>query len=1006
MSTPGSYAFLSNPDDTSTVVTTYEALRDGTTTALLIHTSDADGASRADAYDAVEAGDTFEWRHVDDCWVRYIVEDVKPDPTGTAPRKLLALRWVTYTYSGCTGAIPSAGDRFMSWTPPAVQRPESGRMPAPVRHGPWLVMPLGWTGELQEVRYLGQRDPVEPSQVLHTTDIDEARREIPLWREPSGIPGTWTLGEVLVGGEVGPWSGFEASWESPKGRVIIIVVHSRWRKDHLRGVGTGAVMEMRRIGGHPAIVQYWPPEDKDSGTRVFLYDESTGIEVFVAAYSLELGETVAVALSLVDAHDPPTTSQPPVPATATPSPTPVAPGATTFRYDTYDTTGTVSTPGSYAFLSDPDDTSTAVTTYEALRDGTTTALLIHTSDAGGASRADVYDTVEVGDLFEWRQADDCFIRYTVTEVKPDPTGTVPRKLLAVEWMTYAFTGCSGAIPSDVSATLAWGELLDLGGTRLKVPIVHSIFQITPEDWDGPVEAVVDREPPQETRATPTYYDTIEEASNLPFWRTPTIPGGWILVAAGHGGKETPEYGYCSYWATEERDWHPPTRRWEAFDLCGYYAGASGLVRDASWNEGQMARETRVIAGRPAILLFSPPGPNHDQHAPLHVRVYDPPTRAVYWFVAWDYTLYGGNVEASLAIVTSLFADDGAEEDTPPDPAATTFRYDTYDTTGAVSTPGSYAFLSDPDDTSTVVATYEALRDGTTTALLVHTSDADGASRADVYDAVEAGDLFEWRQADDCFVRYTVTEVTPDPAGDVPRKLLAVEWMTYAYAGCSGAVSMDAAVGMTWGGLRDLGGVGLPAPVVHGTFHLAPENWEGKTKAGTHHDPPDTSPELEETSVDTLAAARAQDFPYWREPSTMPEGWELSRAWEGGLDAPWYGFCSVYVTNPRQKTINACGFFNTNRRFASESHYFVEAGLVARETRVIAGRPALILWSPPGPQYIWWSDVRIIINDPDTESSYVFIATGPGRSDLAADADAKLESVIAFVRTFFESAEEE
>ena len=127
----------------------------------------------------------------------------------------------------------------------------------------------------------------------------------------------------------------------------------------------------------------------------------------------------------------PSPSPTPTPATATPSPTPVAPSATTFRYDTYDTTGAVSTPGSYAFLSDPDDTSTVVTTYEALRDGTATALLIHTSDAGGASRADVYDAVEAGDLFEWRQADDCFVRYTVTEVKPDPTGDVPKKALDV-----------------------------------------------------------------------------------------------------------------------------------------------------------------------------------------------------------------------------------------------------------------------------------------------------------------------------------------------------------------------------------------------------------------------------------------------------------------------------------------------------------------------------------------------------------------------------------------------
>ena len=124
----------------------------------------------------------------------------------------------------------------------------------------------------------------------------------------------------------------------------------------------------------------------------------------------------------------PSPSPTPVPATATPSPTPVAPEATTFRYDTYDTTGAVATAGSYAFLSNPDDTTTAVATYEALRDGTTTALLIHTSDADGASRADVYDAVEAGDLFEWHQADDCFVRYTVTEVKPDPTGTVPRKL--------------------------------------------------------------------------------------------------------------------------------------------------------------------------------------------------------------------------------------------------------------------------------------------------------------------------------------------------------------------------------------------------------------------------------------------------------------------------------------------------------------------------------------------------------------------------------------------------
>ena len=100
---------------------------------------------------------------------------------------------------------------------------------------------------------------------------------------------------------------------------------------------------------------------------------------------------------------------------------------------------------------------------------------------------------------------------------------------------------------------------------------------------------------------------------------------------------------------------------------------------------------------------------------------------------------------------------------------TSFAYDTYDTTGEVAAAGSYAFLADADDPSTAVTTYEELRDGTTTALLIHKSDADGVSRADLYDAVETGDLFEWREAHDCFVRYLVHEVKPDPAGHCPTQ---------------------------------------------------------------------------------------------------------------------------------------------------------------------------------------------------------------------------------------------
>ena len=79
------------------------------------------------------------------------------------------------------------------------------------------------------------------------------------------------------------------------------------------------------------------------------------------------------------------------------------------------------------------------------------------------------------------------------------------------------------------------------------------------------------------------------------------------------------------------------------------------------------------------------------------------------------------------------------------------RYDRLDATGAVATPGSWAILGADGD---VLTTWEDLR-GRAAALRVHESDAAGASRAAAWGAVEAGDLIEWRKADDCWVRYRV-----------------------------------------------------------------------------------------------------------------------------------------------------------------------------------------------------------------------------------------------------------
>ncbi len=994
VATPGSYAFLDDPADTTSAVTTYEALRDGTMTALLIHKSDAHGASQAALYDAVEAGDLFEWREADDCFVRYKVTEVKPDPAGTAPRKLLAVEWMTYAFTGCSGAIAAANAAAtVDWG----ELPDLGgvSLTAPVVHGIYQLLPAGWTGEAKESAY-----HTPPGYSIGEPAVAPGPAEarmLPYWRDPA-LPEGWTFSGARSGELSDPTYGYCALWSQAQGydgveicglypTKRVLTEESSW------GDGRG-VNETRTIAGRPARVEYSPAGPNYNGyvaVRVLVYDAATEALYVIRGLDGSLrGKNVDAVIVIARSLFEP--------------PNPLPPQAA-FRYDTYDTTGEVAEPGSYAFLADPADATSAVTTYEALRDGTTTALLIHKSDAHGASQAALYDAVEAGDLFEWREADDCFVRYKVTEVKPDPAGTAPRKLLAVEWMTYAFTGCSGAVSASAAATVDWGELLDLGGASLTVPIRHGTWQLVPVGWAGSIELDRLDLPPVQSidlyRDDPDGFfstaDPVVARRELPYWRDPALPAGLRLYRADSGTWDGPLYGYCAEWGLSDR--YGP-----AIHICGYHAARSGLPTTASQLNGRLAYMTGVVAGRAAMLEYHSPAGSNQTPTVLHgLRIYDVATQSGYELHVEDPSF------DVIAITRSLF------EYPNPLPPLTTFRYDTYDTTGEVAEPGSYAFLADPADTASAVTTYEALRDGTTTALLIHKSDAHGASQAALYDAVEAGDLFEWHEADDCFVRYKVTEVKPDPAGTVPRKLLAVEWMTYAYTGCSGAISADAEVGMTSGNMLDLGGVGLRAPVVHGTHHLIPENWEGKKEALTRHDPPDRSPDDEESVATTLEAARALEFPYWREPNPLPEGWKLRRAWYGGFEAPLWGFCSVYLTEPlqfpdgkeRQKGIEVCGAYNTVRKFAQKASFYADQGaspdgLIVRETRVIAGRPAVILWSPPGPNYLWNADVRIYIDDPKTETSYSITVAAPHRSDLAADGNAKLEKAIALATSLFES----
>ena len=317
-------------------------------------------------------------------------------------------------------------------------------------------------------------------------------------------------------------------------------------------------------------------------------------------------------------------------------------GATTYGYNALDTTGAVATAGSYAFLSDPDDASTAVTTYEGLRNGAATALLIHKSAPGGTSQAAFFDAVGAGDTFEWRYAIDCWTGFKVTEVKPDPAGTAPRKLLALKPYGYTYTGCSGAIPASAAAQQIWREPPARGGPSLTVPVVHGPFHRIPRDWTGEVEASTYHSPP--ARSPGVFTRSLDEARQLPYWREPSLPQGWSLDHAKSGDETSPPYGYCAVFA-------------EGYQYIEVCAGHMSRRKDpgAASNRNGVAYETRTVVGRPALVRYVPPAPGSSETLPVVVWIYDADSESMYTIIGWAGPFEGSNFEPLVEIAGSLFA---------------------------------------------------------------------------------------------------------------------------------------------------------------------------------------------------------------------------------------------------------------------------------------------------------------------------------------------------------------
>ena len=109
-------------------------------------------------------------------------------------------------------------------------------------------------------------------------------------------------------------------------------------------------------------------------------------------------------------------------------------------------------------------------------------------------------------------------------------------------------------------------------------------------------------------------------------------------------------------------------------------------------------------------------------------------------------------------------------------------------------------------------------------------------------------------------------------------------MTYAFTGCSGAVSKDASVDVTWGTLPDLGGFSLTVPLVHGVFQIVPSGWQGAIRERQLLFP-DHMDVVQPTGATTLAEAR--EFPYWRDVTLPNDDWRLDRAWMDAYGGPAY-----------------------------------------------------------------------------------------------------------------------
>ena len=325
------------------------------------------------------------------------------------------------------------------------------------------------------------------------------------------------------------------------------------------------------------------------------------------------------------------------------------------RYDRLDAAGEVASAGEWAILGGNGE---ALTTWEQLRSEAAT-LRVHQTDAGGASWASEFGAVAVNDLFEWRLADDCWVRYRVTGAPAAPSGASGRWEFPVEWMTYAATGagCKGVVGSSTVLRADEAAPTVVRTMEIASPVRQGPFLIEPDGWTGEIEQA-ERYPRPATDvsgasgasmpAAPVVARSTADARMLfPYWRDPVLPADWTFKTAIQDPSDIdgPADGYCANYRN--------AAGYPAVEICVIYMVYRPYYEPKWWQGNAITIDLHIIDGHAAHVTHSPLGPEHDRLRGVRVGVFDKRSNLLYIVRGEDISLRGNNVEGVIAIMRSL-----------------------------------------------------------------------------------------------------------------------------------------------------------------------------------------------------------------------------------------------------------------------------------------------------------------------------------------------------------------